>query len=537
MRVALALAVALAGCYAPDPPSGSFLCSADQACPDGLACACGQCVSDPSLAACAFAITSSKDPRQLAVEEHERFPITIQAFNAAGQPASQFQGEVKISSTWGDVCVGTGSCSGLPDRVALAGGVATDVQVQLNRETIPPQSAILRAEFAGNVGTSGKLRINVAPPVFARDAQPVVAPLQTDYSLSKVTPQTTFGFAQVIAAAPAVVKVADGWRMYFGGAIVKSMPGADDVHGAVGVAASTDGKAFTAPATPLFETVAGPTTSTGFVSALPTADDTRLFVGRGQAFPTGAAAAAFAFSTIARMRVTSTLGPFAFDADPVISIGASADPMTCSYCAGVDAPVVLADPNGALYGGGPNAQLMYFSSVQRTKDENGKDTISISVVRASSLDGEKFEVDPSPVLKSDRDEVIIYSPRVLLDGSVYKMFYSVVGFDITRPLTNLSDPCDAQYHVGYATSSDGYYWVRSPRNSPSTAGGLPPVFDVDKTAGGWEAGGSILVSSVVAADGVDPSNGVALYYSPFLKIGPATQKTCAPNGIGRAVRR
>jgi len=544
----VALLATVAGCYSPDPPSGTYLCGADGACPSGLLCECGQCVDQVGAAACSFEIAASNSARKLDVEEHERFKIDVRALKQDGSPANGFAGSVTLSSTWGDVCVGTAGCLGAPDKVTLAGGVASGVEVQLNRETISPQTAILRAEFAAAVGTSGKLQINVAAPTFMRGSAPLVPPLETDYERTglklTVLPRVKFGSAAVFAGAPSVIKQADGWRMYFsgGGLISDAGPTGDKITAGTSVASSTDGKRFMPPTAPLFEIALDSESAVGSASALATSSGVSVFFGRAPAFPRGATATPIGFTMLARLRAAAPEGPFAV-ADAVPGITTGVGPMGCTTGCALDAPHVLFDPNAALYGGGSAAQLMFFSSVQREKNANGDEVLSIAIVRATSLDGESFEVDPSPVLKSTADEFVIYSPRVVVDGSVYKMFYSTVAFNVMQPLADLTDPCSASYHVGYATSTDGLFWVRSPRNAetalvlaidPAAKG---PVFDIDDTVGAWEQGGSILVGSVVPVDGADPSSGLALYYSPYARVGPAGFQRCYPNGIGRADRR
>lgn len=77
-------------------------------------------------------------------------------------------------------------------------------------------------------------------------------------------------------------------------------------------------------------------------------------------------------------------------------------------------------------------------------------------------------------------------------------------------------------NVGYATSDDGFYWIRSPSN---------PV--LEPSDGGWDKGDrTTLVSSVVPTDGVDPANGIELYYTTFRR----QLLQCLPNGIGKATR-
>jgi hypothetical protein len=152
----------------------------------------------------------------------------------------------------------------------------------------------------------------------------------------------------------------------------------------------------------------------------------------------------------------------------------------------------------------------------------------VSIGRASSTDGIKFTAEPAPLLAGDVfGEALLLSPRVLLDGSVYKMWYSFAKLgDISA-----SDFCMSKVGVGYATSSDGFYWIRSPSN---------PVMVGD--ASGWDAGiTAFLVGSAVPSDGSDAQNGISLYYSTFrqttVKFVTGSVMTCLPNGIGRATRQ
>jgi hypothetical protein len=515
--------LAVGSCYSPNAQSGAYLCGADDACPDGLSCECGQCVKNVSQAACSFEIDSpaatvnKKGSASLSVEEHEQFPITVQAFAKDGTPATGFAGTIKLSSTWGDVCVGTNGCVGLPDQISFQGGSAS-ATVQLNRETIPPQSALLRAELAGNVGTSGKLRITVTAPQFVRDPGPAVAPLT-------ILPPTSFGFATLAMGAPSVAKTADGWRMSFTGALTKHVGTKDEVHSAIGIATSSDGKSFTPPGAPIYESDANVMTAVGAASVYDDGDLLHVYVGRQQAFVDVTKMTPFAYATIAELTGQSTTGPFALTANPAVTtLGMSPD---CAFCAAVDVPMVIRDPNPALSGGGPKAAVMFFSALQMASAASP--TPTVSVVRASSGDGVLWDVDPAPILQTTRDEGVIYSPRVVVDGTIYKLFYSTTpAADITMPST--LDPCLVPWHVGYATSSDGNFWVRSPANAPMAT----HVFEVNRTAMQWDTDESILVGSVVPQDGVDPSSGLVLYYSPFSRIAGVV---CSPNGVGRAVRR
>ena len=139
--------------------------------------------------------------------------------------------------------------------------------------------------------------------------------------------------------------------------------------------------------------------------------------------------------------------------------------------------------------------------------------------RASS-NGTGFVVDPQPVIGQLAPELL--SERIILDGSVFKMFYS-----FKQDPNGDDSPCLSSWAVGYATSSDGYNWVPSPSN---------PV--LDKTSpkpDDWDANvSSFLVGSVVSTDGNNPANGLSLYYSVYPPGSDPSQ--CRPNGIGLARR-
>src|SRR5262249_54537471 len=92
------------------------------------------------------------------------------------------------------------------------------------------------------------------------------------------------------------------------------------------------------------------------------------------------------------------------------------------------------------------------------------------------------------------------------------------------------DLCSAPVNVGYATSDDGFFWVRSPSNPVMPAGGLL----------GWDSQiTAFLVGSVVPSDGLDAQTGISLYYSTLRQTSfiPGGPTSCLPNGIGRATRR
>jgi hypothetical protein len=215
----------------------------------------------------------------------------------------------------------------------------------------------------------------------------------------------------------------------------------------------------------------------------------------------------------------------------------------CAYCSAAAAfPQVLSDTSQAT-DGGVAPWLMLFSAADTTG--------AVSIGRASSPDGVTWTPEPAPVLQGDLSgEAVLLSPRVMLDGSIYKMWYSFASLakviptvcltQANCPTTEVCDPnkhvcvspvtdpfstfCEAgtTINVGYATSADGFFWTRSPSN---------PVLDVDKI--GQSGDHALLLSAVIPADAKDPASGVTLYYSTFRRS-PLLANRCVPNGISRA---
>ncbi|MEO6951601.1 MAG: hypothetical protein ABI321_07300 [Polyangia bacterium] len=520
-RLALTALVSLlgaAGCYDPKPPSGSYLCGAGNACPSGLSCDCGQCVTSDENAACGFTIALASKETSVDVAEHEKFDVIVQALDNKGGTSTTFEGDVTLSSTWGDVCVGTAGCVGTPDVVHLVSGSA-QATIQLNRETNAPQSAILRASFAGNVGSSGLTTITVYPQQAVRDAQPIAPSIA----------MSSYGFARYVTGYPYVIKDATGWHLYFVGG-VKMTSGFGP---AVGLAASSDGITWTPPTASLFSLTSGGTvegstaTEFGGVAAYATTSGVSLFFGRDADTSSG-----FGYNTIASAEATTASGPFD-PAAPAPSIQIA----NCPSCSGMGFPTVIVDPNRTLSGGGPDSTVMFFSAAQVLTAQPNM-PVGLSVLRATALDGRTFAVDPSPAIESTLDERTISAPRILVDGHTYKMWYTFAPDPLVNGGTSKDaiNPCAATsptsgtynaklaWKIGYATSSDGYFWVRSDTNTDS------PV--LGSTMSGSDSQASLLLGSVYPADGVDASNGIALYYSPVRR----SNGMCAPDGMGRAVR-
>lgn len=475
-NIALAALFAI-GCYSPSPPAGAYRCStADNSCPSGQHCTCGLCVKSDNEAACAFTLEATL-PANGTVGEHEQFALSIRAHDQDGGDAAGFNGTVTLSSSWGDVVPGT---------VALVDGQAQQM-IALNRETLPPQTATVTATFAGNKGSVGKIAVKAQP--FVRDPTATVP---------TPTGPTTFGFADTIVAEPDVTIASDGtYRMYFGGySQSQQFKGYD-----FGVATSTDGTHFTPNPVPVFRTPAMPMNAQINSPAAFTVGSNWYL-----AFSQGG-------SGVINGQDAWLAGPSAGGMSPFPSIGPIVSRTDCAYCdATVDFPQVIPDPAGAGY-------IMFFSASHTL----GSGTIA-EIGRASSSDGLTFTAEPAPVLSSDlTGEAVLLAPRVIVDGTVFKMFYSYARAQDIMDLQNL---CNAnnRVQIGYATSSDGFYWIRSPSNPAVAVGGS-----------GWDADShALLVGSVVPLDGKSTASGFALYYTTFQTI--SFFNVCLPSGIGRATR-
>jgi hypothetical protein len=486
-RIAVFAALGAIGCYSPSPPAGAYRCSsADSSCPTGQHCTCGLCVNQDSQAACGFTISTMTT----TVNEHETFDITLQALMSDGKSlAASFNGTVTLAATWGDV---------RPTTVTLANGKAT-VKVSLNRETLPPQTTVLSATFAGNKGQSRK--IAVTAPMFVRDVNAIVPP---------ASPTAPYAFADTLVAEPDVVRSGGMWRMYFAG-----FSGKKNNYG-FGLATSTDGTTFTPAVMPIFEN-GGTTFDKGVIQspsafASPAGTNLAFEAHRIPVLPTDSVP-----GTIGLAQSSDGVAPFMLAQD--MPILATTD---CGYCGnGIAFPSVIADPSASPSDGGvPGGYIMFFSATAT----GNRYVVNIS--RASSSDGLHFTPEPAPLLNGDfTGEAVLLAPRVIVDGTVFKMFYSFArGSDLLT-----GDLCASHVSAGYATSNDGFYWIRSPSN--------PVMSDTATPSTGWDATTTaFLVGSVVPSDGSDPHNGISLYYTTFRHVTLGGIDQCLPNGIGRATR-
>jgi hypothetical protein len=380
-----------------------------------------------------------------------------------------------------------------PATVALKGGSA-QLNVTVNRESIPPQSPQLTASFAGNSGSSPGM--TVMAPTFKRDATALA--------------NAPFGWAMLNANSPSVVWDGKQFRMYFAG-------NADMMSSGVGVALSSDGgKTFTPQPAKLF-----PAAGSVF---------NKLIISAG-AYQNGGWSLAVAGVDPSSTTTGATTGDIvlATSSDGLstfaLANGGNAilKRQDCPYC---DYTVWFPSLTRALapagVDGGTGEWLMFFAGAHCLRPAGCQtlDGTSMAIGRARSADGVAFTAEPAPVLSGEQGgEAYLASPTVLLDGSVYKMWYA-----FTRSLT-AGDACGSHIQTGYATSTDGFYWVRSPSN---------PVLDTDGT--GWDSGApGLLTTSVVPMDGMDPESGLQAYYTSFYRF--PIGNFCALSNIGRAVAK
>jgi hypothetical protein len=489
MRALAVAALLCAACYRPAPPSGAYLCEEGTAngCPVGQTCECGLCVNDVKDAACAFRLLFSGGASEISVEEHQPFALTVEALNRSGAVAAGYNGPVELSANWGDV---------LPATLTLAAGRVSDM-VTLNRETLPPSVATLTARFGDkSSGKSG--RINVKAPAFAVEPKGIEAP---------------FGWADQIVAQANVVRIGATFHMSFvgvSGLVVQQM--------GIGAATSTDGKTFTAAGAPILPMAMGQSS----------AQSPSLYTRPGKAYLALDNVLSGDTSRIILAEALNPTSTFTRLTQPAILA------TQCAYCErGVSFPHVIEDTSVPADENGLRPLVMFFAAERCATDACTGDVVAVG--RATSTDGLNWTPEPAPVLSSDfTDEAVLISPRVLIDGTVWKMWYSFARLgNVPVGMPSLDVFCDsrAEIMVGYATSSDGFFWVRSPHNPVLRPGN--PLQNIPPSSPNIPQGTrSILVSSVTPSDGINTSSGVVLHYSPFRRSG----LNCLPSGVYRAVR-
>jgi hypothetical protein len=434
------------------------------------------------------------------VNEHQKFPVTISALGKDGALASGYNGVVELSFTLPD---GQRWCDVEPRTAEVVNGAAT-VMVSLNRETVPPQSPRLRARAGDAVGSSGPITVRVAP--FTRDPTPVVAPLDGT---------STFGWARVAVALPSILPGPSGYTMYFSG--IEKNGALDAPRFSIGVATSLDGKSFTPTNAPI---IAG--TANGILYA-PAAFKN---------LATGGTTVAFGISSSTDILNGASDINLAISPDGMTNFQPKMPPILDNercpeYCRQrLDFPSVVTqrDPDAAPdMANAITSYLLFFSAQEPRRTSGGINIPGIGL--ATSTDGVTFVPEPSAVLNGDiGGEQYLTSPQVYLDGTVLKMYYS-----FTRPAdVVVGQTCDARISIGYATSTDGRYWVRSPSN---------PMQAIAQAPGGWDASVYGFLAGAVVPDPTKPNGGIVLYYSTMREVDlGAFGKKCLPNGIGRASR-
>lgn len=483
------------GCYAPTPPAGAYSCTAGGACPDGQHCTCGQCVAADSEAACVLGAVAmppacadwpaGQNKPDKCVHEHEPFAVKVSAFGSDGKTlAGGFHGGLTVTSSWGDAALVAGQ------PISFAGGEAT-VQVTLNRETIGASGARISFHAGTAVGTTG--RVSVVPPRWSVDAAEALAP---------------GSWADLSVAEPAVVVGAPGdWRMYYTG-ITKASALKFTVG--LGVATSKDGKAWTHGQTPLLAAPIGDWAKKSISDPAPFrgAGGTWNLIFKGNN-PDPNIMLLDGPGDLGLATSSDGLGNFQLGgANPVVRHGA------CNFCqTGIQFPSVTPSVGGA-----PGEYDLYFVT---SRNALGAPLIG----HGTSLDwGATWDLDPVPAYAGN--EQLLLAPRVVIEGSVYKMLYAYTLAKFTN-----ADPCDGDVVVGigYATSSDGVYWIPSPSNG--AAGAIPP------TAVTWAQTKVLVPGSPLLVDSADASKGLVMWFTLYQKVDfGALGKLCIPSGVGRATR-
>ena len=122
--------------------------------------------------------------------------------------------------------------------------------------------------------------------------------------------------------------------------------------------------------------------------------------------------------------------------------------------------------NTAVYGPSViyenNLYEMWFTGLDAIANSQSTDG-KANIVYATSIDGMNWLIYPSPVLEAGSqnnwDSVVCAEPSVIKVANTYHMFYSA-----------LDQWTIENFQVGYAWSSDGINWIKSPQNPVLTVG-------------------------------------------------------------------
>lgn len=346
------------------------------------------------------------------------------------------------------------------------------IPVTLNRETTPPEGTVITVRVAGASGASPRITVKALP---------------FDHPGAKmVGPQVATGVTGYLNDGPSVLPDAGGYRLYisqgtFGNPNLLEMT-------------SATGDAFVLKSsTPLPGPLSNP-----------------------WAFRDGASVELL---LLRRALGQGTADVVLFDDQLREQRTLLASAACGDYCStGIATPSLIALPEGA-----PSPYQMYFEA---------SDAVYLQNIGAATGDlSAPFHALASPVLAGDIvDEVLLFNPRVVLDGSVYKMWYSYArATELAKGVAYPALFCDpaTTVRIGYATSSDGLLWVRSPANQ--TAPALQPSDDPS-----WELGGRSLVVGTVLP--WDDAAGWRLYYGVVV-VDPADPLpiTCSVRALGLAL--
>lgn len=481
---AVLLAAALAGCYAPSPRSGSYLCADDGSCPSGLRCSpCAKvCVQSDSDDVCALRLSLDAPPAcspalaDACVREGGDLSITVTALARDGAP-STYSGAGTLSSTWGHARPQPRRDED-PFSFRFQSGSAR-LTVRLDRATPNNATAQLRARVGAVEGVS--LQTVIIDP----------RPFQSPASI--LTPGT-IKWAEGFIGFPAVDRTPTGeYRMYVSGLpnLLSQAPRAR-----IGVASSPTGApgSWSLSASALFESESAHYFAP---SVLRLADGSvRLFTSVIPSDSKGETMGAPSLQ-MARAGDGTTFGALA----PVLPLA------SCPFCTangGLAYPWALRAPGDA------GEWLLFFSTIP-------KDATSTAVGVARTIDGgTTWHVSPVPSPSSGQAVPgfqVALAPRVLYDerDGIYRMWYA----ENANPGAAIFDPCKS--NIGYATSEDGLFFSGSRRVSlsfadvkwaPPGAEGVYPGAVLPRADGGWE-----------------------IYFSPVINL----LNVCLPVGVGRAL--
>jgi hypothetical protein len=472
MRALAALLLAC-GCYSPSATSAGYTCTTDNACPTGLSCECGVCVTNKGAAACSFDVdidsATPSCPDGVAnhcVHEWESFKVHLTAKTSDGANSS-YTGTATLGSTWGGVHVlGNGG------TFAFSAGQAT-VDISLDRATSANSSLVLTAQAGTGHGTSRK-NIVVDPPRFAAENAAVLTPAMVSWS-------------RMYIGAPAVEHGDSGYLLYFNGVVPVGL----SAQAQVGLATSPDGKAWTVAPAPV---LVPPQGQHYFAPSLlrVAKDDLRLFVSKSSDGIMG--------SSLVFAKASDMGGGRAFDTPTEIKV-------PCSYCKdGVVYPWFLADPQSGDW-------LMYFTSAPTM----GSTVTSALQLGRTADQGATWSISPIPTPGTGAAGFSYegaITPHVVYDARahLYRMWFGLIN-DLNACKTT----------IAYGTSVDGVFFAGARR-----VAGVNPITPADVP---WASGAAGLVPGSIeppAKDG-DP---YTIWFSPWSNV----LTTCLPNAIGRVTR-